>query len=77
MGNARRPRRGAIRVGLAAVLSVLLVLAGGAAALGKTGGAGAACKRSGWRDLTDVNGRSFKNQGQCLGRPYAGASVSR
>jgi hypothetical protein len=66
MGNARRPSGGASRVGLAAVLSVLLVLMGGAAALGEAGGAGAACKRGGWRDLSDVNGHSFKNQGQCV-----------
>ena len=68
MGNARRRWAGgsAVRLGLAAVLSVLLVLAGGAAALGQTGGAAAACKRGGWRHLTDVNGRGFANQGQCV-----------
>ena len=73
MGNAQRPSGGAIRVGLVAALSVLLVLAGGAAAVGETGGAGAACKRGGWRQLTDLNGRSFKNQGQCVRAAVHGA----
>jgi hypothetical protein len=51
---------------LVVVVAVLLVVTSGAAVSARPGGAGAACKRGGWQHLVDVNGRGFKNQGQCV-----------
>jgi hypothetical protein len=80
MGNewCVRSRSGDVRrLTFAVAVTALLVLTSGHAALAKPGGAAAVCKRGGWRHQVDVNGRGFKNQGQCvkaavhgrLGRP--------
>jgi len=68
MERARSTRKGtgASRLALVMALAVLVVLTTGAAVSAEPGGAGAACRRGGWRQLVDVNGRGFKNQGQCV-----------
>ena len=65
MGN-RQGRRATARIRFVIALVVLLVLTVGTAAWADTGSAGAACKRGGWRHLTDVTGQTFKNQGRCV-----------
>jgi hypothetical protein len=68
MERARLIRKdaGAHRLTVFTLLVVLTVFTSGLAASAGPSGAGAVCKRGGWRHLVDANGRGFKNQGQCV-----------
>jgi len=63
------------------VFTALLVLAGSAglatpaAAQEGNNAASSACKQGGWQTLTDANGSTFKNQGQCVSYAVQGGEL--
>lgn len=63
------------------VFTGLLVLAGSvglaapAAAAGGNNAASSVCKQGGWQTLTDANGNTFKNQGQCVSYAVQGGTL--
>lgn len=62
----------ALGLALVAALAILVAPTTAGAAPGGNNVASAACKGGGWRDLVDVNGSQFKNQGQCVAAAVQG-----
>lgn len=74
MRGLQRAGRRSLVLGLIIVTALGLVLAPTAAgaAPGDNQAASAPCKKGGWHGLVDVNGREFKNQGQCVAAAVQG-----